>query len=145
MKEIATEIDINATADEVWSVLTDFGSYPQWNPFITRAQGEIANGASLRVRIEPPGGKGMTFSPKVIRAQPATELRWLGHLWIRGVFDGEHIFEIETREDEGVRFHHREQFSGILVPLLWRSLDTNARRGFELMNEALKRRVEQQG
>ncbi len=33
MKEIHTEIEINAPAGKVWRVLTDFPSYPEWNPF----------------------------------------------------------------------------------------------------------------
>jgi uncharacterized protein YndB with AHSA1/START domain len=34
MKEIYTEIEINASAEEVWHVLTDFGAYPEWNLFL---------------------------------------------------------------------------------------------------------------
>jgi uncharacterized protein YndB with AHSA1/START domain len=29
MKEIHTEIEINAPAEEVWRVLTDFSAYPE--------------------------------------------------------------------------------------------------------------------
>jgi hypothetical protein len=35
-----------------------------------------------------------------------------------------------------------EQFSGLLVPLLWRMVNTDTRAGFEEMNAALKSRVE---
>jgi uncharacterized protein YndB with AHSA1/START domain len=34
MKELHTEIEIDASAERVWDILTDFASYPQWNPFI---------------------------------------------------------------------------------------------------------------
>jgi hypothetical protein len=44
-----------------------------------------------------------------------------------------------------VRFVHREEFTGILVPLLWRSLDRDTRRGFEEMNRRLKELAEGSG
>jgi uncharacterized protein YndB with AHSA1/START domain len=41
MREIRTEIDIRASTDRVWEVLTDLERYPEWNPFITRAGGDL--------------------------------------------------------------------------------------------------------
>jgi uncharacterized protein YndB with AHSA1/START domain len=34
MKELHSEIEIDASAERVWAILTDFASYPRWNPFI---------------------------------------------------------------------------------------------------------------
>lgn len=142
MREIQTSIEIKASAARVWAVLTDLRSFPAWNPFIAEAEGEIREGARLKIRITPPGGKGMTFKPKVTRVVPERKFSWLGRFLFPGLFDGAHIFEIVDSGDGGVRFIHREQFSGLLVPLLWRSLDGGTRRGFEAMNAALKQRVE---
>ena len=142
MKELHSQIEINASAERVWRLLTDFASYPQWNPFIRSISGHPAPGERLQARIEPPGGRGMTFKPKVLSAEPNRELRWLGHLLVPGVFDGEHSFTIQPLEDNRVRFIQREAFKGLLVPLFARSLDTNTQRGFEEMNHALKERAE---
>ena len=84
----------------------------------------------------------MTFKPKVLNAEPERELRWLGHLLVPGLFDGEHSFTIQPLEENRVRFVQREAFKGLLVPLFSRSLDTNTQRGFEEMNRALKERTE---
>ena len=143
MKELCTEIEIQATAERVWQLLTDFASFPQWNPFIRRANGDARAGARLNVHIQPSGASGMTFQPTVLKAEPNRELRWLGRLVIPGLFDGEHIFTIEPVGEGRVRFTQREIFTGLLVPLLARGLDTNTRRGFEEMNQALKARAEQ--
>jgi hypothetical protein len=142
MREIITETDIAAAPEKVWAILTDFARYSEWNPFITSAQGEPSEGARLKVRIEPPGGTAMTFRPRLTRVRRGKELRWLGHVFIPGLFDGEHIFEIEPRGDGGVRLRQRERFRGILVPLLWRGMHEKTRRGFEAMNASLKRRAE---
>jgi len=142
VKELHSEIQIDAPAERVWELLTDFDSYPQWNPFIRKISGQPAPGERLDVRIEPPGGRGMTFKPKVLNAEPNGSLRWLGQLLVPGLFDGEHSFTIEPLEENRVRFVQREAFKGLLVPLFARSLETNTQRGFEEMNRALKERAE---
>jgi hypothetical protein len=142
MKQLHTEIEIDAPAKRVWELLTDFASYPQWNPFIRYISGHPAPGERLQARLEPPGGRAMTFKPKVLTAEPNRELRWLGRLLVPGLFDGEHSFTIEPLEENRVRFIQREAFKGLLVPLFGRSLETNTQRGFEEMNHALKGRAE---
>ena len=144
MKELRTEIEIQAPAERVWRLLTDFASFPQWNPFIRRATGEVKVGARLEVYLQPSGARGMSFHPTVLKADPGRELRWLGRLLVRGLFDGEHIFTIEPFGENRVRFTQREIFTGLLVPLFARQLDTDTRRGFEEMNQAIKTRAEGQ-
>jgi hypothetical protein len=142
MKELKTEIEINGSTEKVWEVLTDFSSFPEWNPFIKRIEGELKIGAQLKVLIEPPGGKAMTFKPIVKILKPKSEFWWLGSLLMPGIFDGEHIFQLEQINDNKIKFIHRENFSGLLVPLFWKSLNRNTRQGFEEMNKALKEKVE---
>lgn len=142
MRELHSEIEITASAGRTWLILTDFASYPRWNPFIRRISGEPTTGEHLDVRLEPPDSRGMTFKPKVLNAEPNRELRWLGHLLVPGLFDGEHVFTIQPLEDNRVRFIQREAFKGLLVPLSARNLDTNTQRGFEETNRALKERAE---
>jgi len=84
----------------------------------------------------------MTFRPEVLKAEPNRELRWLGHLLVPGLFDGEHIFTIEPLDANRVRFVQHEIFTGLLVPLLARGLNTETLRGFEEMNHALKMQAE---
>jgi len=143
MKELRSEIEIQASPDRVWQLLTDFSSFPQWNPFIRRASGSANLGEKLEVIIQPSGASAMTFRPTVLKAEPQRELRWLGHLLIPGLFDGEHIFTIESLGPNRVRFTQREIFTGLLVPLFGRSLDKDTQRGFEEMNQALKVKAEQ--
>src|SRR5262245_6218093 len=140
MKEVHTEVEIDVPAERVWRSLTDFVAYPEWNPFVRRVAGEVKVGARLHISIRPPGGRGMTFRPTVLVADPDRELRWLGRLWVPGLFDGEHAFVIEPLGKGRVRFIQRERFAGLLVPLLSKMLDGETRRGFEAMNRALKER-----
>ena len=142
MKNLETEIRITGTPEQVWSILTDFGKYGQWNPFIREASGEVMVGSRLRVRIHPPDGSAMVFRPTVKEASVGRELRWLGSLLLAGLFDGEHRFRIEPVGEREVRFRQSEQFRGVLVPMFPSSMYERTRRGFDAMNRALKERVE---
>ena len=139
---LRTEIVIECAVARVWDVLTDFEAFPRWNPFIRRIDGALAPRARLLVRIQPPGGRAMTFRPTVVRVEPERHFSWRGRTLLPGLFDGEHVFELEPAASGRVRFVHAETFRGILVPLLAGTLRTTTRQGFEEMNAALKRRVE---
>ena len=137
MKEIRTEIIINANVDKVWAILTDFDSYPNWNPFMKYFKGIPKEGNKIEVKMVPPNSKGMIFKPTILKIIPNKEFRWLGHTFISGLFDGEHIFELISNNDRTTTFIQREKFYGILVPLLKNSLD-NTKAGFDEMNKKIK-------
>ena len=141
-KEITTEILIQATPKKVWSVLTNFANYNDWNPFIKSITGIVAVGNKIKARIEPPGASGMTFKPTVLVYTDAKEFRWLGHLLIKGLFDGEHCFQLIDNKNGTTTFVQSEKFEGMLVRLFSKMLDTNTIEGFRQMNEALKKEVE---
>ena len=140
--QLHTEITIDATPERVWEILTDLPSYRSWNPFVIASAGRVAVGQRLVNRLQPPGGRAVTFKPTVTIVEPTTTFEWLGRLGLPGIFDGRHRFDLEPTADGGTRLTHREFFRGLLVPLFRSSLDTTTKRGFELMNEALKERAE---
>lgn len=142
-KEIKTEILINATPEKVWSILTNFENYPNWNPFIKSIKGDVKVGNKITVRIEPPEAKGMTFKPKILKSETNKELSWLGHLFFAGLFDGEHKFELIDNRNGTTTFKQSEKFKGILVPSFKKQLDNNTKKGFEEMNRKLKELTEQ--
>jgi hypothetical protein len=139
--ELRTEVEIAAPPSAVWAVVADFPAYAEWNPFIVHVSGEVRVGATLDVTVSPPGGSEMRFRPTVLVADPGRELRWRGQLFFRGLFDGEHFFQLTELPGGRTKLVHGENFTGILVRLLGGAL-TKTARGFVLMNQALKRRVE---
>jgi hypothetical protein len=140
--KITTSIVINATAEKVWAILTDFESYHQWNPFITSVTGEIKVGNSLQVSIAPPNGNAMKFKPTILVVNKHKELKWKGKLLFKGLFDGEHQFEIIDNKNGTITFVQSENFTGVLVPLFKKTININTKNGFVLMNEKLKERAE---
>ncbi len=141
MKTIETSIDIDAPPARVWSILMDFDAYPDWNPFITRIEGEQREGGKLRADLTPAGGKTTTFKPTVQVFEDGRELTWLGRLLIPGIFDGRHTLRVQPRDDAST-FIQREQFAGLISGLLLRFIGENTEQGFKDMNAALKERAE---
>src|SRR5688500_4477572 len=102
-KELHTTIDIDASPEQAWAVLADFERYGEWNPFVTAIQGSATPGLRLRVRLTPPGARGVTMKPRVTVVEPGRTFEWLGSIVVRGIFDGRHRFELEATE-RGTRF-----------------------------------------
>lgn len=142
MKQLANEIQINASAERVWQLLTDFARFPQWNPFIHSASGEAKAGARLEVTLQPSGAERTIVRPTVVKAEQNHELRWLERRLAGGLLDVERIFTIESLDAGHVRFTQREIFTGLLVPLRASYHRTDTRRGLKEMNHALKLRAE---
>ena len=145
MKELRTQIGIEAPRDRVWNTLTDFESYPLWNPFIQVIHGKFEVGERLEVHLVPPKGQKMIFRPILTHIVPGRSYRWLGRLLFPNLFDGEHIFELDGNDASHVTLVHREVFHGLLVGVLWKSMDSKVRLGFEAMNRALKTHCETAG
>lgn len=132
-KEIKTTIQISASPQKVWEILTSFDNYPNWNPFIKYVKGDFLVGEKVKINAG-----GMKFQPKILVFDREKEIRWIGKLLVNGLFDGEHIFKIIENGDGTVTFKHEERFSGILVSLFAKKLDSETRSGFEQMNIKLK-------
>ena len=140
--ELRAEIEIDADPGTVWDVLTDFGGYPEWNPFIGSIDGHQEVGARLRLRIQPPGSRGMTLRPQVTVVEPGRAFGWVGTLGLPHIFDGAHLFELAPIDGgRRTRFAQSEGFRGILLPFVRRSVLPPTLRGFEAMNRALAERA----
>lgn len=142
VREIQAETLIDAPPEVIWHVLTDFASYPNWNPYIRSIEGKPWVGTRLSVEVQPPGERSIHLRPMVIRVATNHEIRWINRTLIAGIFDGEQRFTI-IPEGGGSRFIQVEVFTGLLVPIVELTGILRAtHHGFLLMNRALKERAE---
>ncbi len=140
MATITHSIEINAEAPRVWDVIADLPGYADWNPFLVAGGGDVVASGRMRLRMQL-GSRSMRFAPTVQEVDPGRRIRWLGRFGLPGIFDGDHVLDVEPIGDGRARFTQREEFRGVLVPFMGRLLrSTDA--GFRAMNEALKARVE---
>lgn len=136
--QISTQIVIHKDVRTVWATFTNFENYPNWNPFIKSITGQIKVGEKFNAEIGT-----MKFKPTTKVYIENKEFTWLGKLFIPGLFDGRHSFQFESNSDGTTTMIQKEDFRGILVPLMKKKLNTEIKQGFEAMNERLKALVEQ--
>jgi hypothetical protein len=138
-----TPVHIQAPAEQVWAVLTDFASFPRWNPFIRRASGELVTGQKISVNLRLYGKTLVPFKPTVTVVEAPRELRWLARMGAPGVFDVERFFVLEPETIGGCTFRQGEDCTGFLAgPMLATGLEGRILAGYERLNQALKKRAE---
>jgi hypothetical protein len=135
MKEIRTEIVIEAPRQLVWDVLMDFEQFANWNPFIVSITGTPHIGEKL-VTTMLQGGKKQVFKPKVLVLDPGNRFEWKGKLPL-GAFTGQHYFILEDAGGGHTKFIHGEHFGGWLRKIILNKIGEQTRQSFIAMNHAL--------
>jgi hypothetical protein len=136
-----TEIEVDATPEQVWKVLADRQAYAEWNPFIISSTGELAAGGTITNVLRDTEGKETTFTPELLVVEPNKELRWVGKIAFGGIFDGEHAFRLEELPNGRTRLIHEETFRGVAVPFAKSMLTRTIEPQFIAMNHALAARA----
>ena len=118
MKHYNAAATIAAPPERVWEILTDAPAYSEWESGVQRVEGRIAPGEKIKVVSE--ANPGRAFPVKVTGFEPGRSMVWSGGMPL-GLFKGVRTFTL-TPEDGGTRFTMREEYTGPLLPLIWRSM-----------------------
>jgi hypothetical protein len=138
---LEASIEIHATPQRVWAILTDLPAYQRWNPFIISSAGSLKAGATLTNRMHDATGD-TTFTPVVQVVEPGRELQWTGRVGPGWIFDGQHTFTIRQIRPGLVLFTQHEDFTGVAVPFYESHLHADTLPMFRAMNAALARQAE---
>ena len=142
MREIRTEIEIAAPPTKVWSILTDFDNWKNWNPIIDQASGTASLGSELSMTMRGEDGKdGPKYMPIVTNFEEPKLFRWRAKMMAGFLFTNDKVFELEET-GAGTRLIHKELFSGMMVPMMWSKFDEGVPPMLNSMNDALKRTAE---
>jgi hypothetical protein len=129
---------IQAAPAAIWAILTDAPGYPNWDSGVLRVDGRIAPGETLKLVSE--ANPKRTFSLKVTEFRSDERMTWEGGMPL-GLFRGVRTFTLSPPAD-GTRFTVREQYTGALLPMIWRSMP-DLGPSFQKFATGLKRRAEQ--
>ncbi|CAN5552131.1 SRPBCC domain-containing protein [soil metagenome] len=139
-RAVEHRIGVQAPADLVWEVISDFAAWGQWNPVHPRIEGEMRIGTTLTVAFVSEG-EVVTLKPIVQDWVPYEQLHWRTKR-LKGFVTAIRYIEIDKKGDESSIFSNGELFIGPLVRFVSRAERRRLRAAFTIMGEALRDHVE---
>jgi hypothetical protein len=137
MKSYEATSTITAAPDAVWAILIDAPGYPDWDSGVERVEGRIAPGEKIKVVSE--ANPGRAFPVKVTAFEPGRGMTWSGGMPL-GLFRGVRTFTL-VPDGDTTTFTMREEYTGPLLPLIWRSIP-DLGPSFRQFADGLKARAE---
>jgi hypothetical protein len=138
MKSYAAEATIEARPEAIWAILTDAPSFSDWDSGVVRVEGRIAPGEKIKVVSE--ANPNRAFPVTVTEFAPSSRMTWSGGMPL-GLFKGVRTFTLSPRGSGATKFSMREEYTGPLLPLIWKSMP-DLGPSFERFAAGLKKRVE---
>jgi len=138
MKAYDATVEIQASPETIWAILIDGPGYRSWDSGVERVDGRIAPGEKITVR--PSANPGRAFPVKVTEFDPGRRMTWSGGMPL-GLFKGVRTFTLAPGTDGTTRFTMREEYTGPLLPMIWRSMP-DLGPSFRQFANGLKRRAE---
>jgi hypothetical protein len=138
MKFYQASSTIQASPDTIWAILTDAPRYTDWDSGVVRVEGRITPGEKIKVvsKVNP----GRAFPVKVTEFTPGQRMAWTGGMPM-GLFKGVRTFTLTPQGNGATRLTVREEYTGPLLPLIWRSIP-DLGPSFEQFVNGLKQRAE---
>jgi hypothetical protein len=137
MRHYEAEATIAAPPEAVWAILTDAPAYARWDSGVREVDGTIAPGEKIKVVSEANPGRALPV--KVAEFEPSRRMVWSGGMPL-GLFKGVRTFTL-TPDNGATRFTMREEYSGPLLPMIWRSMP-DLGPSFEQFARGLKAKAE---
>jgi hypothetical protein len=139
MKCFSTSTIIQASPEAIWNILVDGTNWLQWNPTITKIEGNITLGETLKVhtKINPI----QAFPVKVSEFIPYERMVWTGGMSF-GLLKGERTYSLSKQMEGCVEFSMQEMFSGLMAPLITQSIP-DLQPSFYEFAASLKKRAEE--
>ncbi len=129
---------IAAGPEAVWAVLADGAGWAGWDSGVEAVEGRLAAGETIKIRTK--AAPGRVFPVTVTTFEPPVRLRFDGGMPL-GLFRGVRTYGLSANPDGGTTFHVREQYTGPLLRLIWRSMP-DLGPSFDRFAAGLKVRVE---
>ena len=137
MRFYESSTDIAAAPAAVWDVLVDAGNWPTWESDVRDVEGTVALGAKLKITSEADPKRA--FPVRVAELTPSRRLVFRGGMPL-GLFKGVRTYTL-TPAGDGTAFTMREEYTGLMLPLIWRSM-LDLQPSFDQFARGLKAKVE---
>ena len=118
MKFYESESQVHARPEQVWRVLVDAASWADWDSGVEGVDGRIVLGGKITIRSAAAPGRSFPVTVTVLDAPRSLVLT--GGMPL-GLFRGVRTYTL-TPDGDGTRFRMREEYTGAVLPMIWRSM-----------------------
>lgn len=136
---IENEFVIDASASEVWQVITDFDNYGDWNSFVSQCESSLVPGEAIKMRVH------LLAFPIY---QKETVLDYIPEkVFTYGVslplmlLKSSRVHFVENINRQKVRYRSEFKLQGLLSPLVKILLGNKLKQGFCSMTEEMKSEI----
>jgi uncharacterized protein YndB with AHSA1/START domain len=142
MFTIEKNFEINAPAEVVWEVITDFSKYGEWNPFIREAKVDLRPGGTIDMQVK-------------LMARPQAQREWVKEVVPGkrfaysmkpvpgGTLSSFRSHDVEAAGLNKTRYRSYFHLQGWLHPVVVALLGSKLQAGFAGMSEGIRTRSEQ--
>lgn len=139
MRYYESSASIAADPERIWSILVDAPHYADWENGVIRVLGTIAPGE--KITVVSSANPKRAFPVTVTTFEPARTMVWSGGMPL-GLFRGVRTYTLTPEPEGSTRFHMREEYTGPVLPLIWKSMP-DLQPSFDQFAAGLKTRAEQ--
>jgi len=140
---IQHSIEINASPQKVWQVITDLDSFPVWSGFKgTLNCRRLTRGARIIVKARPRPGKLKITWYTVSEYEPEQRLGWRALYLPFGLLSGHRVFELKRLAADRTLVTTAESYYGWGLGLMKRKLEADGPAGYIKLLNSLKQYCE---
>jgi hypothetical protein len=138
---IDATLDIEAPAELVWEVITDFPRYAEWNPFIVACSSTLKPGDPIDLQVM------LTSRPQkqrewILSHSPGAEFVYCMKP-VPGLLRSRRSHKVSALGPGRSRYESHFELAGAMRPLVLALFGGGMRRGFAGMTAGIKTRAEQ--
>jgi uncharacterized protein YndB with AHSA1/START domain len=135
------EVEIPASRDAVWAVLTDFPAYPAWNPFTREVRCDGTIGSPVRMKVDL-GWAGVTRQKEILRELAPYRIVWTMEVGADALIGAKRTQELTELPGGGTRYVTIDRIFGLFSPVVGLLFNGALTAGFNGMAAGLAAEVQ---
>lgn len=138
------QIEIEATAEEVWNILTNFPNYTAWNTFTKNTEIDFVPGGKVKLEVYfDPDKPPVIHRAQISKLQEGKMFAWRMNWGL--LLKAERSQEVISRSGNRCVYQTIDMNKGLLAPVVQAFYGKKIERGFERLARDLKQEAEKKG
>ena len=139
---IDATVEIDAPAELVWQVITDFPHYGEWNPFCVEASSTLVPGEPIDMLVKTSGSSPRRQREFIRSHTPETEFSYSMKPAPLGALHSLRSHRVTALTPDRTRYESHFELAGWLQPVVSAVLGKNLKRGFADMTAGIRKQAE---